>query len=250
LSWLLFAVVALHLAIVRGQENSGPPPADVPPPPASHSSHSSSSSAHSGESSLLDPLGIGSESGDIGNLPPFDIMNAESNVAPNIELGSHEQASLDIGKRIKSTEDLLNRMVWQLNRETSWANSVHDIIQNYQYKYTKVLSAIKQHTDRTGQMRGLLSMLKKARLHEVLEADLSKATRELTELASTSAEASGDEGSYSALKDRISLMKQDLEKMSKTKVNAVLSSVQQKMRDETAKSVPAASSDLVKNLVK
>lgn len=93
-------------------------------------------------------------------------------------------------------------------------------------------------------------MLKKARLHEILEADLGKATRELTELASSSAEASGDEGSYAALKDRIALMKQDLEKMSKAKVNQVLSSAQAKMRDASEKAIPPASTDLVKNLLK
>lgn len=91
--------------------------------------------------------------------------------------------SLDIDRRIKQAEDLLNRMVWQLNRETSWANSVHDIIQNYQYKYTKVhgflacaslchlavqvLSNIKKHSTSTQKMRDLVGALKKARLHEV-----------------------------------------------------------------------------------
>jgi len=63
-----------------------------------------------------------------------------------------------------------------------------------------------------------------ARLHEILESDLSRATRELTELASSSAETSADEGSYASLKDRVALMKADLEKMSHAKVHKVWNS--------------------------
>ncbi len=154
-------------------------------------------------------------------LPPYTSLNSQATVSPNIVMSSHQALSLDLDRRIKQTEDLLNRMVWQLNRETSWANSVHDIIQNYQYKYTKVLANIKKHSARTAKMRQLATALKRARLHEILEEDLSKATRELTELATSSAETSEDEGSYAALKDRVALMKADLEKMSHKKVNKV-----------------------------
>jgi len=140
-------------------------------------------------------------------------------------------------------------MVWQLNRETSWANSVHDIIQNYQYKYTKVLSNIKKHSERTAKMRELASALKKARLHEILEEDLAKATRELTELATASAETSEDEGSYAALKDRVALMKADLEKMSRKKVHKTLHTVQDALKKVGADAVPAASADTLKDLL-
>lgn len=99
--------------------------------------------------------------------------------------------------------------------------SVHDIIQNYQYKYTKVLSNIKKHSTATKKMRDLVSKLKKARLHEILEADLSKATKELQELAATSSKTSEDEGSYASLKDRAALIKADLEKMGNKKINKV-----------------------------
>jgi len=117
---------------------------------------------------LPDPLNLGvsppglSQDPTQGNtLPPFQVLNSQSTVSPHIVTDAHQTLSLDLDRRIKQTEDLLNRMVWQLNRETSWANSVHDIIQNYQYKYTKVLSGIKKHTERTSQMRSLLSQLKK-----------------------------------------------------------------------------------------
>jgi hypothetical protein len=206
---------------------------------------------------LPDPLNLGvsppglSQDPTQGNtLPPFGVLNSQSTVSPHIVTDAHQTLSLDLDRRIKQTEDLLNRMVWQLNRETSWANSVHDIIQNYQYKYTKVLSGIKKHTERTTQMRSLLTQLKKARLHEILESDLSRATRELTELASSSAETSADEGSYASLKDRVALMKADLEKMSHAKVHKVLHNVQDKLKQAGEAAVPPPSADTLGSLLK
>jgi len=210
------------------------------------------SSAFGSESSI-DPLNLGSAPpgmSDMSNtLPPYTSLNSQATVSPNIASSQRQTLSLDLDRRIKQTEDLLNRMVWQLNRETSWANSVHDIIQNYQYKYTKVLSNIKKHSERTGKMRELASALKKARLHEILEEDLAKATRELTELATASAETSEDEGSYAALKDRVALMKADLEKMSHKKVNKALHKVQDALKKVGADAVPSPSSDTLKDLL-
>jgi len=202
-----------------------------------------------------DPLSLGAapplpeSAQNAGAFPPYSSMNSVATTSPNIYPQSRHALSLDLDKRIKQTEDLLNRMVWQLNRETAWANSVHDIIQNYQYKYTKVLSNIKKHSDRVGKMRELATALKRARLHEILEHDLSKATRELTELATSSAETSEDEGSYAALKDRVALMKADLEKMSKKKVNKALQKVQQQLKQVGKDAVPAASTDTLTNLI-
>jgi len=201
----------------------------------------------------FDALNLGSSPPDLGDLsntlPPYSALNSQATVSPNLVSEKHQTMSLDLDRRIKQTEDLLNRMVWQLNRETSWANSVHDIIQNYQYKYTKVLSNIKKHSERTAKMRELAAALKKARLHEILEEDLAKATRELTELATASAETSEDEGSYAALKDRVALMKADLEKMSRKKVHKTLHTVQDALKKVGADAVPAASADTLKDLL-
>jgi len=198
----------------------------------------------------LAPPGMGVDPSLANTLPPYNVLNSQATTSPNIVVNSHHSLSLDLDRRIKQTEALLNRMVWQLNRETSWANSVHDIIQNYQYKYTKVLSQIKDHTKKTGDMRKMLSTLKKARLHEILEEDLQKATRELTELASSSSETSADDGSYAALKDRVSLMKNDLEKMSHAKVNKVLHTVQDELKKAGEDSVPPASKDTLASMLK
>jgi len=219
-------------------------------------------SGESGEASFAlsssgaDPLNLGSTPPGVlsdyssGNtLPPYTSLNSQATVSPNLVVNAHQTMSLDLDRRIKQTEDLLNRMVWQLNRETSWANSVHDIIQNYQYKYTKVLSNIKKHSERTQKMRELAAALKRAKLHEILEDDLSKATRELTELATSSAETSEDEGSYAALKDRVALMKADLEKMSHKKVNKALHKVQDALKKVGADAIPPASSDTLAELV-
>jgi len=206
--------------------------------------------------SLPDPLNLGASPpgvpGDYATsntLPPYTSLNSLATVSPNLAMSSHQALSLDLDRRIKQTENLLNRMVWQLNRETSWANSVHDIIQNYQYKYTKVLANIKKHSERTGKMRQLAAALKKARLHEILEEDLAKATRELTELAVSSAETSEDEGSYSSLKDRVSLMKADLEKMAHKKINKVIHKVQDSLKQVGADAIPAPSSDTLVDLI-
>jgi len=182
-------------------------------------------------------------------LPPFSSVNSDATVSPPLAMKTSNSLSLDMDRRIKDSEDLINRMVWQLNRETSWANSVHDIIQNYQYKYTKVLSNIKKHTASVQKMRELATSLKKARLHEILQLDLAKATDELTELASTSSETSADAGSYSALKDRVALMKQDVEKMANIKVNKVLHQVQEGLKQAAQDVVPPDSADTLKGLM-
>jgi len=255
----LFAVVLLScLVLARGQESASE---------ASHSEGSKGigSAAFGGEgseasfglsSASADPLDLGATPPGVpsdyssGNtLPPYTSLNSQATVSPHLVMNSHQSMSLDLDRRIKQTEDLLNRMVWQLNRETSWANSVHDIIQNYQYKYTKVLSNIKKHSDRTTKMRELAAALKRAKLHEILEEDLGKATRELTELATSSAETSEDEGSYAALKDRVSLMKADLEKMSHKKVNKALHKVQDALKKVGADAIPPASQDTLTELV-
>lgn len=177
-------------------------------------------------------------------LPVFSTTGADDQtISPPLSDEARTGLNLDLAGRIKHTEDLLSRMTWQVNRETSWANSVHDIIQNYQYKYSKVLSNIKSHTDRMQKLRDLLSTMRKARLHEVLESDLAKATRELTELAASSSETSEDDGSYAALKDRVALMKQDLEKMSSKKVHRVMHDVQSQLKDAQKESLPPPSGD-------
>jgi len=206
-------------------------------------------------SALPDPLNLGAspsaglDLGAASTLPPYSALNADSTVAPNLAQNVNTALHLNIDRRIKDVEDLLNRMVWQLNRETAWANSVHDIIKNYQYKYTKVLSNIKKHTTSVQKMRELASSLKKARLHEVLVTDLDKATKALTELASASSDTSTDEGSYASLKDRVSLLKQDLDKMSNTKVNKVLHGVQDKLKSAATEAVPPPSADTLKGLL-
>uniref|UniRef100_A0A7S0L8Y5 Uncharacterized protein n=1 Tax=Coccolithus braarudii TaxID=221442 RepID=A0A7S0L8Y5_9EUKA len=202
-----------------------------------------------------DPLGLGATppemAGDASTpntLPPFDVVTGNSVVSPPISAVTQDSMKLGVDKRIQQTDDLLNRMVWQLNRETSWANSVHDIIQNYQYKYTKVLSNIKKHSGSIKKMRELLTTLKKARLHEILERDLTHATKELQELAATSSETSEDEGSYASLKDRAALIASDLSKMSDEKVNKALHGAQDKIKEVAEEAVPPASDDTLKGL--
>jgi len=205
-------------------------------------------------SSVADPLSFGSlpqqnnALAPSNTLPPFSSVNSDATVSPPLASETSDSLSLDLSRRIKQTEDLLNRMIWQLNRETAWANSVHDIIQNYQYKYTKVLQNIKKHTAAASKMRELSATLKKARLHEILERDLARATDELTELASSSSETSADEGSYSSLKDRVALMKQDVEKMANLKVNKVLHQVQDGLKQAAQDAIPPDSADTLKGL--
>ena len=98
-------------------------------------------------------------------------------------------------------------------------------------------------------MRDLAAKLKKARLHEILEDDLGRATRELKELSTSSSETSEDEGSYASLADRVVLMKQDLEKMQADKVNKILHEVQEGLKSAASAAVPPPSDDTVKELV-
>ena len=178
-------------------------------------------------------------------LPPFTSLDNDNTNAPNLSNKPTAGLDLDIDRRIKQVEEALNRMTWQVNRETAWANSVHDIIQNYQYKYTKVLSAIKKHGGVMDKMRGLAKQLKSARLHEILEAELSRAASALNELKVSSSETSEDAGgaSYGALVDRVALLKQDLAKMSDKKVHKVLHGVEKDITQAAKDNLPPASDD-------
>jgi len=198
------------------------------------------SSAPGSEASTPDPLSLSQSEASAppaNALPPFSASSADAISGGNS----------DLSRRIRQTEELLNRMSWQLNRETSWANSVHDIIQNYQYKYTKFLQSIKKHQQAASKMKGLLATLKQARLHEVLQADLNKATDELTELASS--ESSSEASGYSSLKDRIALMKQDVEKMKNERVNKVVKKVQDAIKQISQETVPPSSADTLSSLL-
>jgi len=249
---LLACVLAVAQAATPGQAAAD---AGMPSPDAFAAAAPTAGDVSGPLGAVPDPLSLGASppgmAGDTGSpntLPPYNMMQSDMTVSPNLAKSKMPGLKLDIDRRIKQAEDLLNRMVWQLNRETSWANSVHDIIQNYQYKYTKVLSNIKKHSGSTQKMRKLLTELKRARLHEILESHLQLATDELTELSASSSAAGGDEGSYSSLKDRAALIKQDLEKMAHKSVNKVLHGVQDKIKEAANDAVPPPSSDTLKGL--
>src|SRR5438552_965251 len=42
-------------------------------------------------------------------LPPYTSLNSQATVGPNIVVSAHQALSLDLDRRIKQTEDLLNR---------------------------------------------------------------------------------------------------------------------------------------------
>jgi hypothetical protein len=75
-------------------------------------------------------------------------------------------------------------------------------------------------------------------------------SRPCAQLASASKKTSEDAGSYSALKDRASLIKQDLEKMSNKNVNKVLHGVQEQIKKAASEAVPPPSADTLKDLAK
>jgi len=144
--------------------------------------------------------------------------------------------------------DLLNKMETDVSTEKDWAKSVHDIIENYQFKYSKSLSDIAEREKRVAKLKEVKDQITQARLHTGVEEDMDKATKDLDDLTSrlgADAPASKD---YSDLKNKVSKIKKKLDALSPNRA-ANAKDADQKIDDAVAPLIPPASTDALTPLV-
>jgi len=211
-----------------------PPPAGGAPPAAG-----APAPASPGAPALTDPSSADAAIAGLTVKPSDAFDNGAS-------LNSPYAQDLDI--KLSRAADLLNKMQTDVTTEKDWAKSVHDIIENYQFKYSKSLSDIAEREKRVTKLKEVKDQLTQARLHTGVEEDMDKATKDLDDLTSrlgADAPASKD---YSDLKNKVTKIKKKLDALSPSRaVNT--KDVDQKLNDAVAPLIPPASNDALTPLV-
>jgi len=154
----------------------------------------------------------------------------------------------ELDAKLSRASDLLNKMETDVSTEKDWAKSVHDIIENYQFKYSKSLSDIAEREKRVAKLKEVKDQITQARLHTGVEEDMDKATKDLDDLTSrlgADAPASKD---YSDLKNKVSKIKKKLDALSPNRA-ANAKDADQKIDDAVAPLIPPASTDALTPLV-
>jgi len=154
----------------------------------------------------------------------------------------------ELDTKLSRASDLLNKMQSDVSTEKDWAKSVHDIIENYQFKYSKSLSDIAEREKRVAQLKEVKDQITQARLHTGVEEDMDRATKDLDALTArlgADAPASKD---YSDLKNKVTKIKKKLDALSP---NAALDAkdADQKINDAVSPHIPPASTDALAPLV-
>lgn len=153
-------------------------------------------------------------------------------------------AAIAIDKHINQAQTLVDKLQWQVDHEKQWARNVYEVISNYQYKYNKVLSDIKERDEKAKKLKELLAQLKKARLHVSVQADLEQAQSSLGLLGGE------DSKEYTDLKDKVTGLKDELDKLNTDSVDSVLDGVEDKMSDVVSGPLPPKSSDALDETLK
>jgi len=128
-----------------------------------------------------------------------------------------------------------------------WARTVYDVIQNYQFKYTKTLNDIRHREKKIERLRNLVELMKSAHLHTIVESDLLKAAQELDELSAR--DTSGDSSKYDTAKSEINTVEDTLSEMNKAKVSSVSNDAALKIHEALTTELPPPSNDGLKNLL-
>jgi hypothetical protein len=153
--------------------------------------------------------------------------------------------TVELPIQLQRAEDLLAKMTTELGNTKSWAKSVHDLIQNYQFKYTKSLVDIKAQEKKIERLRKLVSVIKKANLRNVFQQSLSKATAELDELSVRD----GAKSKYEPVVDKIAALRKDLSKLHDEKVDKVAKHAADEIDDAVATTIPPNSNDALKAML-
>jgi len=154
----------------------------------------------------------------------------------------------ELDSKLSRASDLLNKMETDVSTEKDWAKGIHDVIENYQFKYSKSLSDIAEREKRVAKLKEVKDQITQARLHTGVEEDMDKATKDLDDLTSrlgADAPASKD---YSELKNKVTKIKKKLDALSPNRA-ANAKDADQKIDDAVAPLIPPASTDALTPLV-
>jgi len=165
---------------------------------------------------------------------------------PNALLPMPLGAELDT--KIARAMDLLNKMQSDVSTEKDWAKSVHDIIENYQFKYSKSLSDIAEREKRVNKLKEVKDQLTQARLHTGVEEDMDAATKNLDDLTSRMGPDAPAAKDYGDLKNKVTKLKKKLDALSPNRA-ANAKDADQKIDDAIAPIIPPASNDALAPLV-
>jgi len=206
------------------------------------------------------PPAAGATAGTSGGTPPAlaDPSAADTQIEglsvkpmdafdnPNALLPMPLGAELDT--KIARAADLLNKMQSDVSTEKDWAKSVHDIIENYQFKYSKSLSDIAEREKRVTKLKEVKDQLTQARLHTGIEEDMDAATQNLDDLTSRMGPDAPASKDYGDLKNKVSKLKKKLDALSPNRA-ANAKNADQKIDDAIAMTIPPASNDALAPLV-
>jgi len=150
-------------------------------------------------------------------------------------------AQTSVEKELAKAQQLYTTLLGQITREQDWARSVNEIIQNYQFKYSRVLKDVKTRKDKISRVRQLISLLKKAQLHKMLEGQLMKATEVLGSFS--------DSSKYGGVVEKVSELRNTLNKLAPETVGGAVNSVDEKLVPIVTDVALPDSNDAVKSLL-
>jgi len=145
--------------------------------------------------------------------------------------------------QISKAKNLLEKMDTELRSQKEWVQSVHEVIQNYQFKYSKALNDIRLKTKRFDRLRALLDQLKKAQQHNDVKKNLNEAKRNLDQLVGNSPE-------YTDAQTTIDTISGQLSKLDTNSVGTITSDATNKIDDISSPDVPPSSDDALQGLIK
>jgi len=262
-AFFLFCLLALHVEsriITRRRNTRDDPapaaaaaaaPAATPAAPADPAAAAAAPAAAAGAATAAPAAGTPGAPA-LADPAAADATIAGLAVKPSDAFDSAALQPLPFGQeldtKLSRASDLLNKMETDVTTEKDWAKSVHDIIENYQFKYSKSLSDIAEREKRVAKLKEVKDQITQARLHTGVEEDMDKATKDLDDLTSrlgADAPASKD---YSDLKNKVSKIKKKLDALSPNRA-ANAKDADQKIDDAVAPLIPPASTDALTPLV-
>jgi len=241
--FLVLCLLAIHvesrILTRRRAAHRDDPPAATPPAAAAAATSGAAAPAGGPGGPPLPP--VSSADAQIAGLSvkPSDAFDSALQPLP---LGG------ELDTKIARAGDLLNKMQSDVTTEKDWAKSVHDIIENYQFKYSKSLSDIAEREKRVTKLKEVKDQLTQARLHTGVEEDMDKATRDLDDLTSRLGPDEQSSKDYSEVKNKVTKLKKKLDELSPNRA-ANAKDADQKINDAIAPLVPPASNDALAPLV-
>jgi len=246
--FVLLCVLALSVEarITNRRKTKEDPPAAVPPPAADPAAPA----AVPAEGAA--PPAEGAAAPVLPDAAAADTQIAGLSVKPSdaFDTGALQPVPLgtELDTKIARASDLLNKMQSDVGVEKDWAKSVHDIIENYQFKYSKSLSDIAEREKRVNKLKEVKDQLTQARLHTGVEENMDAATKDLDDLTSRLGPDAPATKDYSDLKNKVTKLKKKLDALSPNRA-ANAKDADQRIDDAIAPIIPPASNDALAPLV-